>query len=137
MKRSGSVHSRQTSSRGAWKVQRISMSGLPPSGIEAPQAPIHPLEAALPETSATPQPLGCIPERVGLEVSRPELGGFPAGDQARSLEHLEMLRDGLDRDREAAGELAQAGVPSHQALQDCAPGRVSERGEGPVELGGG
>src|SRR5262245_53308023 len=137
MKRSGSVHSRQTSSRGASKVQRISMSGLGSSGIAAPQASVHPLEAALPEPPIPLQPVGRILERLGLEVGGTELRPLLAGDQSRCLEHLEVLRDGLDRDREAAGELAEAGVTLGEALQDRAPGRVGERGEGPVELGGG
>src|SRR4051812_23589482 len=70
-KRSGSVHSRQTSSRGASKVLTSSMSGPPlpavasatrrlPSGAKPL---LHPVEAALPEAAVVIDPLGDLPER--------------------------------------------------------------------------
>src|SRR4051794_4229733 len=131
-KRSGSVHSRQTSLRGASKVQFISMSGL-----SATEASLHSLESALPEAPVAVDPLGGFPEGIAVDAGGPELCRAAARDQAGALEDLEVLGDGLHADRERLGELAHRRLAGCQPLQDRPPGGIGEGGEGPVELIGG
>src|SRR3954453_22721231 len=133
-KRSGSVHSRQTSSRGASKVQFMSMSGLGASVIATAQSALHSLEAALPEAAVALDPIGGVLERLGLEVGGAELRGLTSRDQPGTLQHLEVLRHRLDADRKGLSEFADGGVALGEPLQDRPPRRVGESGEGAIEL---
>src|SRR4051794_5212912 len=118
-KRSASVHSRQTSSRGASKVQLITISELPlPPGASAMgglprgalQPCLHPFEATLPKTPVSINPLGDQLQRRALEVGGAQLRRPSARDQPGPLQHLEVLGDRLDRDRQGLGQLAHGGV---------------------------
>src|SRR4029079_14512380 len=132
-KRSGSVHSRQTSSRGASKVQIISMSGLR-SAIAVLQAAPHSIEATLPEAAVALDPLGRLLERSAGDPGRAELGRLAAGDQASAFKDLEVLGDRLDADREGLGELSDRRLSRRQSFEDRAPRGVGECCEGAVEL---
>src|SRR3954465_5850202 len=68
--RSGSVHSRQTSGRGASKVQFMSMSGL-----SATEAPLHALEASLPEAAVPVDPFGGFLQGCPVDPGGAELRG--------------------------------------------------------------
>src|SRR5690349_9689964 len=107
-----------------------SMSGALSSGTAVLQPAIHALEAALPEAAIGVDPRGRLLERLGVEVDGAELRHLAAGDQAGALQHLEVLGDRLNRDREALGELGEGGVAAAQPAQDLPSGRVGERGEG-------
>ena len=65
---------------------------------------------------------------------RPDLGAL---DQAGVRQHVEMLHDGGQRDREGPRQLAD-GEPFLlvEPRQQGAPGRIGEGGEGAVEHGG-
>src|SRR3954453_15068265 len=86
-KRSGSVHSRHTRSRGASKTLVIVSPG---SSAIAAQSLIHAIEAALPEAAVGAEPLRRVPERFAVKARRPELRGPAAADQAGALEDLEV-----------------------------------------------
>src|SRR4051794_22822131 len=131
-KRSGSVHSRQTSSRGASKVQFMSMSGL-----SATETLLHALEPSLPEAAVSVDPRRSLPQGCTVDAGGTQLCGAPAGDQSGSLEHLEMLGDRLHADRKSLGELVDRRLSVGESLEDRPPGGVGESGEGAVELGGG
>src|SRR3954451_6800294 len=97
---SGSVHSRQTRSRGASKVQFMSMSGR-----SATQAILHPLEAALPEAAVAVDPVGRLLQSGPVDAGGAELSGAATRDQPGPLQDLEVLRDRLHADWEWRGQL--------------------------------
>jgi hypothetical protein len=47
---------------------------------------------------------------------------------------MDVLRDGLDRDRERLGQLIDRRLTVRKALEDRSPRGVGERREGPVQL---
>ena len=47
-------------------------------------------------------------------------------DEARVLEHAQVLRDGRPADRQSVGELADRARPRLQRLEDASPCRVAE-----------
>src|SRR5215471_14232453 len=74
--------------------QLVSVGGLGLIGLKRGEQLIEPLMALIPEPLIPGQPRGHLTQRLGLEMAEP--GGRPAGagDQARILEHLQVLRDG-------------------------------------------
>jgi hypothetical protein len=50
------------------------------------------------------------------------------------FEHLEVLRDGLDGDRERLGQLVHCGLPLGQPLEDRTACGIGERRERAAEL---
>src|SRR4051812_8778261 len=85
-KRSGSVHSLHTRSRGASKTRVIEKPGASAIGASA-HARVEPVEAGLPEAPVAPEPVDGLLERRRLEARGTQLGRAPARDQARALEH--------------------------------------------------
>ena len=67
--------------------------------------------------------------RVALEPRRAQPARAAARDQAGLLEHLEVARDRLRRDRERLGELVDRRLALGQATEDRAPRGVGQRGE--------
>src|SRR4029450_9557540 len=116
-KRSGSVHSCHTRSRGASKTRVIV---IPCSAIFV-EALAEPVEATFPETTVSLEPVGRFFKRLAVEPRGPELCGSGTCDQAGVLEDLEVSRDGLNRDRERLRELVHAGFPGREALGECRP----------------
>src|SRR5215210_5780103 len=93
-KLSGFVHSCQTRSRGASKTRVIV---IPASATETL---VKTVEASLPEPTVLREPLRRLFQRRTLEAGGSQLRGPAARYQPGALEHLEMLRDGLNADRE-------------------------------------
>src|SRR5262249_8348938 len=114
-KRSASVHSRQTSSRGASKTRVMSMPFA--SATAFGEAHGHPVEAPLPEALVVADPAGRLAQRGITQASWAQLAVRPAGDEAGVLQHPEVLGDRLDRDREGRGELGQGRLALGEALQ--------------------
>src|SRR5205823_3935905 len=83
-KRSGSVHSRHTRSRGASKTRVIVVPG------SLMQTLVEAVEASLPEATVRLEPVGRVLQRRPLQVRGPELRRPPARDQPRPLEHLQV-----------------------------------------------
>ena len=80
-------------------------------------------------------PFGHQVEDLRFEVHRPALG--VAGvrlTRPASLEHPEVLGDGLDADVVGSRELGDGGVTDGQPGHDVASGRVGQGGEHPGEL---
>src|SRR3954453_18749916 len=110
-KRSGSVHSFHTRSRGASNTRVIVIPSPPvESGVRGSamlgslllrsQACVEAVEAAFPESTVLLEPVDDLAERRRLEPRGPKLRRPTARDQSRALEHLEVLRDRLNGDRE-------------------------------------
>src|SRR4051794_40746199 len=145
---SGSVHTRQTSSRGASSSRSITIvrsviayccCSLMVGAflLDLPEAKRDAVEPALPDVAVLLQPLGHVAQRRSLQPGGPQLRRATARDQAGALQHLQVLRDGLDAVRERLREL----VDRHLALlcepgEDRPPRRVGERREREAELVG-
>jgi hypothetical protein len=56
-----------------------------------------------------------------------------APDESRVLEDGDVLRDGLQRDRERLGQFAERRRAPAEPSDDGAADRIGERGEGPIE----
>ena len=59
-----------------------------------------------------------------------------AGDQARALEHRQMLRDRRQRHLVGRGQVADRAIAIGQGDEDLPPGRVGQGGEGLIETRG-
>jgi hypothetical protein len=65
-----------------------------------------------------------------LELAGPPLRHAAARDQARALEHLEVLRDGGKAHPEGLRQLGDRSLPRRESGEDRAPRRVGESREG-------
>jgi ABC-type oligopeptide transport system ATPase subunit len=93
-------------------------------------------EARLPVAPVILEPRVGLGERLGFELARPALRVAAARDQARALEHLEVLGDRGLAHRKRLGELVHARFTGREPREDGAARRISERGEGGVQAGG-
>src|SRR5438874_6883831 len=110
----GSVHIRQTSSRGASKTRVATISFCAAFAtamfllllfflFELAQVLVQAVEARFPEFAVVPDPVGDLLERRRLEVAGSPLRVAAAGDQSGALEHLQMLGDGRETHVEGLG----------------------------------
>src|SRR3989442_3347469 len=93
------------------------------------------LEAALPEFAIALEPPGRFRERFGLEPARPPLGVAALRDQARTLQHLEVLRDCGLADHERLGQLRHRCPARGEPGEDRTPCRIWQRRAPGVEPG--
>jgi hypothetical protein len=68
-------------------------------------------------------------QTLGIDLIDAARSGGLVLDQARRLEHREMLRDGRARHRQAVRDLADRARPGGQPLEYLPPGRIGERSE--------
>jgi hypothetical protein len=97
---------------------------------------VEPLVALFPVVTVVRQPFDGFAQGRRFEAARATLRVAVAGDQARSLEHFEMLGDGRLADRERRRQLGDGGIATPELGQDRPTGRVGQRGERPVEAVG-
>src|SRR5262249_58282624 len=81
-------------------------------------------EALLQEPSIGSAPVGALAERSGAQRAELRAAEPPFLDEPRALQAGDVLRDGLLRDAEGAGQLADRRRPAREPLQDRAAGRV-------------
>ena len=114
--------------------------GFEPSAIlrsfASPQPLPEMVEASLPEATISLEPLGGVPQTRAVEPRGPELGLSTPRDQSRPLEHLEVLGDRLDADREGPSQLGYGGLALGQPREYLPTRGVGEGGEGFAELVG-
>src|SRR5919112_249297 len=130
--RSGSVHARNTSSRGTSKSRVTTSSsgrGSPPvATLPLPpyllQVVVQTIEAFFPETTVTLHPVGGLLQRPRLEPARPRLRHATARDQTGPLEHLQVLGDARKAHLKRLGQLLDGGLTGGEPNQDLPPGRV-------------
>src|SRR5712671_1549908 len=104
--RSGSVHARNTSRRGASKMRVMTSSRSRTSAsmlvlvsiflllsLQFVQVILQAIEALFPEMAIMLEPVGGILQRTGFEPAGPPLRLAATRNKARVLEHLEMLGD--------------------------------------------
>src|ERR1700679_2335533 len=92
------------------------------------------VERAAPESQMEFEPFFRLFQRFALEMAAAVLAGALVGDECRILQHLQVPRDGGQRDREGLCELAHRGVARAQAREDSPAGRGGEGGESRIEL---
>src|SRR5688500_8095565 len=92
------------------------------------------VEALLPVAPVVRQPIGGFLERTALEPGRPQLRATAAYDQPGSLEHLEVLGDRLEADRERLRQLVHRRLALGQPGQDRAARGIRQRRERRAEL---
>src|SRR5579884_1774443 len=145
---SGSVIARNTVSRGASKTRLMTMSCRPGSmtnsasftvvlllfASDALDLSIQAVESAAGDRLVALDPLRGQLQRLPLQPAGPPLRLPAAGDQPGSFEHLEVLGDGLEADRERLGQLVDRRLAVGEAGEDRPTGRVRQRGEGEAEL---
>ena len=92
------------------------------------------VEARIPQLAVLLQPVGHVLQRARLNLARPRLRLAGPQDQPTALEHLDVLRDGLDRHVERLGELVDRRGPRRQPGEDRAPRRIGEGRVGGAEM---
>ena len=77
-------------------------------------------------------------QRLGTRAHHAELALDALFDEAGALQHLQVARDRGSGNAERLGDRAHREIAAgEQPFDDCAPGRVGERGEHVVEVRGG
>ena len=95
---------------------------------------VEEVEAAFPEPAVVLQPVGGALQRSALESRGAQLRGAPARDQPGALQHLEVLGDRLEADRERLGQLVDRGLALREPREDRAARGIGESREGVAEL---
>ena len=90
---------------------------------------IEPVEALFPEAAIRFEPVGDILQGGAIELAGAPLGVPAAGDQAGSLQHLEVFGNRRLTEAEWFHELVDGRLAQRQSSQDGAPGGVGEGGE--------
>src|SRR5262245_59512860 len=145
---SGLVNISQTSARGASKsrVMRISQSdGVVITSLffalillvlllQRFQVVVEAIEAFLPEPPIPLDVAGDLLKRLGVQSTRAPLRVASADDEARALEHLEVLRDRREAHLERGGELRYRDLALREPREDGASGRIGESSECRIEI---
>ena len=59
-----------------------------------------------------------------------------AGDEAGALQDAHVLRDAVERDRKARGQLADGDLAARERVEDRPPRRIRDGAEDVVQAGG-
>jgi hypothetical protein len=94
---------------------------------------VEKVQPLLPDLSMLFDPADRRIERAGFEPARSILSVSAATDQTGSLEHLQMLRDGLKRDVERFSQLVDRRFLDGQPGEDRPASRVRESGKREAE----
>ena len=87
------------------------------------------VEPLLPHLAMLFDPAGGSIESGSFEAARPVLGISTATDQSGPFEHLEVLRDRLQRDLERLGQFVDSCFSGGETSDNRPPGRVGECGK--------
>src|ERR1700681_2453756 len=144
----GSVQALKTSTRGASKVRRMLSSRCAAGALalfrafasmcfllslQLAKIGIEAFEAVLPVAAIALGPFRHVLERGCLQAGGPGLGLAAAGNEAGSLEHLQMLGDCWLAHVEGPRQLHHAGFPGSEPREDCAARGIGQRGKGLVQ----
>src|SRR3989442_10127692 len=94
-------------------------------GFELLEQGIEALVVALPQPAVTFQPLGSLPQPLGLEAARPPLCVAAARNQAGALQYLQVLGNRRLAHRERLGPLRHRRLTRRPAGEDPPPGGIS------------
>src|SRR5262245_18577774 len=98
------------------------------------QVLVQTIEAQFPEAAVALNPVRHVLERARFQAAGSPLGPPPACNQARVLEHLEVLGDCRKAQVEGLGERGDRLLTGSEARQDGAPGGIGEGRERGAEL---
>src|SRR5579863_10433276 len=94
------------------------------------------IEALFPETPIVIEPFRYILKRTGLQPAGTPLRLAPARNQARALQHLQMLGDRGHAHLERLGQFGDRGLTGSEPRENRAPSRIGKGREGGAELVG-
>lgn len=94
---------------------------------------VQPLEPTFPEFSVTLQPCGRLSHRLGFKAAGTALRVTPAGNQAGTLQHAQMLGDGRLRHFEGRSQLRHRSFPERKTRQDGATRGIRQSREGGIQ----
>src|SRR5262249_39756660 len=101
--------------------------------LQLMQVFVESIETFLPELSVVLHPVGDLAQRAGVELAGTPLRVAAARDEPGPLEDLEVLGDRGEAHVKRLRELRHRRLALHQALENGAPCRIGERGEGQAE----
>src|SRR5215470_9699151 len=142
----GSVQARNTSSRGALKVRRMTSSCSALAlfrtfasmalllSLQLTEIAVEPAEAALPVTAVMLGPPCYLAQRLSLQTARTRRSAPAANDEPGALQHLQVLGDRRLAHCEGRRELHHARLTAREAGKNGTARRVGERGKGLVQL---
>src|SRR6516165_10910654 len=142
----GSVQARNTSSRGALKVRRMTSSRSALAlfrtfasmtlllSLQLTEIAVESAEAALPVAAVTLGPLRHLAQRLSLQTARTRGSAPAAADEPGALEHLQVLGDRRLAHGEGPRELHHPGLTAREAGENGTACRVGKRGEGLVQV---
>ncbi len=90
-------------------------------------------QAIGPEHAVVLDPVGGLCHRRGVQREHMVASLHGAADESRLLEHADVLRHRVERDREVTCHIRDAFIRRREADQDLAPGRIGDGPEHPVE----
>src|SRR5438445_618309 len=97
--------------------------------LKLAEVAVEAVEALLPEAPIALDPVGDLPQALGLEPAGPPLRVAAPRDQAGVLEHLEVLRDRGKAHGEGLRELGDGRLAGGQTGEDRPPRGIGDRGE--------
>src|SRR5579885_228333 len=101
--------------------------------LDLAQVLVETIEAFLPETPILLDPISRVLERRRFQPARSPLGLPPPADQPRSLEHLEMFRDGGKAHVERLRQFGDRKLAHREAGEDRPSGGIGQRRESGAE----
>src|SRR5262249_8213151 len=111
------------------------IAGSLPVLLQLQQVMIELIEAPLPECPLPGHPAFRRFERPGYKLVSAHAPKLSRADQSASLENVEMLHEGRQRDIEGARQLADRSGPGGESAQHRPTRRIGERAKDSVELG--
>jgi hypothetical protein len=108
----------------------------PPFRGPRPEQLLECVQARVPVVPVAFEPCRGAVHLLDHDAAPPLPSGLLADQEARLLEHPEVLRDGGQRDVERGRERADVRLPLRERDEDAAAGRVRERREDGVERRG-
>src|SRR5471030_393303 len=139
----GFVQASKTSARGGSKTRVVTISrsavslSLPVTLIllflHVLEVKVQTVEPLFPDHAVVLDPVRDLLERLRREPAGTPLRLAAAGDEARALQHLEVLGDGRLAHVERPGQLSDVGLARREACQDRPPGGIGEGGKGSAQ----
>src|SRR5215467_6796172 len=136
LKCSGSVHICQTRANGASKMRAITTVSAEPLSVivltcpswwsELSEVVVHPVEPGLPDRPVALSPGGDLLKWCGVQCTWSVLGLLTPQDQPGLFQHLDVFRDGRQRQLERLGELVNGRAPFGKPGEDRSPRRVRQ-----------
>src|SRR2546428_936623 len=107
-------------------------SGSRPTSPGPNQQRLERVEPRFPELAIVFEPPGCLPQRLGPEPEPVLAAADAPANQSCALQHLQVLRDRIEGNREPARDAADVALTPRQDAENGAAGRGSDGPAHPV-----